>query len=137
MGISFRTVEPDLDELAVRRGLKNVKFTVVGYWLQMVRPHILAERTRYVAEVMLVDHRSALNDGYNTQLTSNPGQGTGPGGVCFGDSGGPVIHSGEQGEVIVALNSFVLNQNCMGTAFAFRVDTAEAWELLEQYVTSD
>jgi hypothetical protein len=123
-----------LDELAVRRGLKNVKFTVVGYGLQMVRPHILAERTRYVAEVMLVDLRSALNDGYNIQFTSNPGQGTGPGGVCFGDSGGPVIHKGPYGEVIVAVNSFVLNQNCMGTAFAFRVDTAEAWELLEQYV---
>jgi hypothetical protein len=36
--------------------------------------------------------------------------------------------------VIVAVNSFVLNQNCMGTTFAFKVDTAKAWELLEQYV---
>jgi hypothetical protein len=123
-----------LDDLAVRRGLKNVTFTVVGYGLQMVRPELLAERTRYVAEVMLVDLVSALNDGYNIQFTSNPGEGTGPGGVCFGDSGGPVIHSGEQGEVIVAVNSFVLNQNCMGTAFAFRVDTAEAWELLGMFL---
>jgi len=123
-----------LDDLAVRRGLKNVKFTVVGYGLQMVRPQILAERTRYVAEVMLVDLRSALNDGYNVQFTSNPGQGTGPGGVCFGDSGGPVMHDGPYGEVIVAVNSFVLNQNCMGTAFAFRVDTSEAWELLGSFL---
>jgi hypothetical protein len=36
--------------------------------------------------------------------------------------------------VIVAVNSFVLNQNCMGTAFAFRVDTAEAWELLGMFL---
>jgi hypothetical protein len=123
-----------LDDLAVRRGLKNVKFTVVGYGLQMVRPYILAERTRYVAEVMLVDLRGALNDGCNIQITSIPGQGTGPGGVCFGDSRGPVIHKGPYGGVIVAVDSFVLYQNCMGTAFAFRVDTAEAWKLLEQYI---
>ena len=90
--------------------------------------------TRYVAEVMMVDLRCALNYGYNVQFTSNPGQGTGPGGVCFGDSGGPVIHRGPSGEVIVAVNSFVLNQNCMGTAFAFRIDTAEAWELLGMFL---
>jgi len=36
--------------------------------------------------------------------------------------------------VIVAVNSFVLNQNCMGTAFAFRVDTSEAWELLGSFL---
>jgi hypothetical protein len=123
-----------LDTLATRRGLQNVKFTVVGYGLQMVKPHLLAERTRYVATVSLVDLRSALNDGYNIQFTSAPGEGVGPGGVCFGDSGGPVIHKSDNGEVIVAVNSFVLNENCMGTAFSFRVDTEEAWELLAQYL---
>lgn len=123
-----------LDDLATRRGLKNVKFTVVGYGLQMVRPDLLAERTRYVATVTLVDLKSALNDGYNIQFTSAPGKGVGPGGVCFGDSGGPVIHESDGGEVIVAVNSFVLNGNCMGTAFAFRVDTEEALELLGPYL---
>jgi hypothetical protein len=124
-----------LDILATRRGLQNVKFTVVGYGLQMVKPHLLAERTRYVATVTLVDLKSAINDGYNIQFTSAPGEGVGPGGVCFGDSGGPVIHKSESGEeVIVAVNSFVLNENCMGTAFSFRVDTEEAWELLGEYL---
>jgi hypothetical protein len=123
-----------LDALATRRGLQNVKFTVVGYGLQMVKPHLLAERTRYVATVTLVDLRSALNDGYNIQFTSAPGEGVGPGGVCFGDSGGPVIHKSDSEEVIVAVNSFVLNANCMGTAFSFRVDTKEAWELLGRYL---
>ena len=39
--------------------------------------------------------------------------------TCFGDSGGPVIEDG----YIVAVNSFVLNNNCNGAGFGYRVDT--------------
>ena len=124
-----------LDALATRRGLQEVHFTVVGYGLQSVRPFLQAERTRYVGEVMLIDLRSALNDGYNIQYTNDPGLGTGSGGTCFGDSGGPVIHKTSTGEeVIVGVNSFVLNANCMGSAFAYRVDTQHARYFLANYV---
>jgi hypothetical protein len=45
----------------------------------------------------------------------------GPGGTCFGDSGGAIFSEAGQ---IVAVNSFVLNANCAGASFGYRVDTA-------------
>lgn len=77
-----------LNMLATRRGLQNVKFTVVGYGLQLVKPFFMGERERYNATVMLINLRSALTDGYNLHYSNDPGLGTGPGGTCFGDSGG-------------------------------------------------
>lgn len=112
-----------LDELAAEapRGKGNVEFTVVGYGLQSVKPVQSAVKQRLVGTVSLVNLRSALNGGWNLQYSNNPGQGHGgSGGTCFGDSGGPVIS--EEG-LIVAVNSFVLNANCAGAGFGYRVDT--------------
>ncbi len=125
-----------LDALATKRGQQDVKFTVVGYGLQSVKPVLSGLRERFVGTVMLINLRSALTDGSNIQYSDNPGLGTGPGGTCFGDSGGPVLHTNEQGQdVIVGVNSFVLNQNCKGTAFAHRVDIADSRNFLTNYVT--
>jgi hypothetical protein len=120
-----------LDRLATRRGLQDVQFTVVGYGLQLVKPVFRGERTRYVGTVSLVNLRSALTDGYNLHYSNSPGKGVGPGGTCFGDSGGPVLHRAEDGtEVIVGVNSFVLNANCKGAAFAYRTDIPDSLDFL-------
>lgn len=117
-----------LDDLAVRRGLQDVNFEVVGYGLQAVKPKLSSYRDRMKAWVQLVNLRSALTDGYNLQTTNNPGKGTGPGGTCFGDSGGAIFTADHQ---IVAVNSFVMNENCNGASFGYRVDKADvqAWIL--------
>jgi secreted trypsin-like serine protease len=54
-------------------------------------------------------------------------------GVCFGDSGGPDLLAGTN--VVLAVNSLVLNGVCGGNTYSYRVDTAAARAFLGQYVT--
>ena len=114
-----------LDALATQRGQQDVTFTVVGYGLQEVKPTYMADRVRYQGTVQLVNLTSALTDGYNLHASSNPGTG---GGVCFGDSGGPVFLG--TSNIIVGINSFVLNSSCKGAAFAYRVDIANSLDFI-------
>jgi len=120
-----------LDQLATSRGQQDVTFQVVGYGLQSVQPMEVGLRIRMTAEVQLVNLRSALTDGFNLQTTNDPGNGTGPGGTCFGDSGGPIFHAGNQ---IVAVNSFVLNLNCAGASFGYRLDRTEVRDWVYSFV---
>lgn len=119
-----------LDTLATQRGQKDVEFKVVGYGLQSVKPLFSAFRQRLKAWVQLVNLRNALTDGYNIQTTNSPGQGTGSGGTCFGDSGGAIFTRDNQ---IVAVNSFVLNENCAGASFGYRVDKTEVQEWVNSF----
>ncbi|MBL8045913.1 MAG: trypsin-like serine protease [Anaerolineales bacterium] len=124
-----------LDGLAKQRGLQNVEFTVVGYGLQSVKPIRSGVRERYVGTVSLINLGSALADGFNIHYSSAPGNGVGPGGTCFGDSGGPVFHTNASGQkVVVAVNSFVLNSNCKGAGFGYRTDSAVAQNFLSGYL---
>ena len=116
-----------LDGLATRRGQQNVRFDVVGYGLQEVRPRD-GRAQPVTASVKLVNLRSALTDGFNIHHSGAPGTG---GGTCFGDSGGPILSEGTH--TIVAVTSFGLNQNCAGGGFGFRVDTAAVADFLDQY----
>jgi hypothetical protein len=111
-----------LDGLATERGLQEVTFTISGYGLSKTNPvFVESYRSRLMAETKLVNLRSALNDGFNLQLSANPGGGRG--GTCFGDSGGPIFYGGFESNTIVGVNSFVLNGNCRGVAYAYRTDT--------------
>ena len=110
------------------KGRGNIEFTVVGYGLQSVKPVESALKQRMVGTVSFVNLTSALSGGWSLHYSNNPGQGHGgSGGTCFGDSGGPVIS--EEG-YIVAVNSFVLNNNCNGAGFGYRVDTELAQEFI-------
>ncbi len=118
-----------LDRLATKRGTQSVSFTVVGYGLQEVKPTYMADRSRLRGTVQLVNLRNALTNGYNLQATNAPGTG---GGTCFGDSGGPVFI--ENTKTIGGVNSFVLNSNCKGAGFAFRMDLATSQDFVNQFL---
>jgi hypothetical protein len=122
-----------LDELAAMKGpgsKGNIEFTVVGYGLQSVKPIESALKQRMIGTVSFVNFNSALSGGINLHYSNNPGQGHGgPGGTCFGDSGGPVLYNGQ----IVAVNSFVLNLNCNGAGFGYRVESELVAEFLADY----
>lgn len=61
--------------------------------------------------------------GFNLRMSS---------GICFGDSGGPVLRGSSN--VVVGINSFVNSSRCAGNAFAYRVDTAESLAFLAPYL---
>lgn len=53
-------------------------------------------------------------------------------GICFGDSGGPVLLGDTN--LVVGVASFVNNGRCAGNAFAYRLDTAESLDFLAPYL---
>jgi hypothetical protein len=109
-----------LDRLVNKLGQQDVEFTVVGYGFQSVRPFLSTRRERMVGTVTLVTMNSSATDGWNFRYSNNPGAGHGgSGGICFGDSGGPVL----RGDIVVGISSFTANDNCAGSAYAYRTDT--------------
>ena len=119
-----------LDDLATRRGLRNMYFITVGYGLQQRKPYLINEQLRMYAVSDLINLRSALVGGYGLQTTNNPGDGRG--GNCSGDSGGPILY--RDSDVIVAVNSFGLNNTCKGNDFAYRVDSPDAHAFVTSFL---
>ena len=119
-----------LDELAAQSGPTPVTFTVVGYGLQAVKPRRSALLERRAGTTRLVNLRSALTNGFNVHFSNNPGHWQG--GVCFGDSGGPVLLGDTN--IVIGVNSFVLNPNCAGTGFAFRVDIEASLSFISSFL---
>ena len=115
-----------LDALATARGRQSVLFTESGYGLtykpkdKSGKP-ATSYRVRLMAESLLVNLRSGLNDGFNLQTQGN---GTGLGGTCNGDSGGPMFLGPFSSNLVVGVTSFGLDSLCRGTDYAYRVDTA-------------
>jgi hypothetical protein len=115
-----------LDDLATRRGLQDTYFTHVGYGTQSIRPRFMGDLVRYQGVSSLVNLTNAWTDGFNLQTTANPGMERS--GICFGDSGGPAYY--QDSNLVVAVHSFVRNQNCKGVAYSYRVDTATSLDFL-------
>ena len=78
-----------------------------------------------MAKSRLTNLRSALTGGYNLQTN-----GSGRGGTCSGDSGGPVFYGGFESNIIVAVTSFGLNSNRPGVDFSYRTDTTAVINLI-------
>jgi Trypsin len=120
-----------LNGLDRARGQQNPLFTLVGYGDQAIVPFPVSLLVRYRASPQLVELGSANSGGFHIHLTSNPGK-PHPGGACFGDSGGPALIGNTN--VVAGVGSFVLNNNCTGAGFYYRVDTAYAWQFLSTFL---
>ena len=103
---------------------------VVGYGVQgFVRgggqPGQIVYFTRYFASTQLIQSNNVQSVEF-IKLTANPSQGTG--GICFGDSGGPNVLAGT--DIVLAVNSYVTNDNCTGVTYSNRVDLQEVLDFI-------
>jgi Trypsin len=64
------------------------------------------------------------------RLTANPGGGKG--GICFGDSGGPDLIGGT--DIVIGVNSFVMNTNCAGVTYSYRIDSPETLAWIQSFL---
>jgi hypothetical protein len=113
----------------VRSLYKHELFTIVGYGVQDVRPVQVADVRRIKATVKLISLQSGYSAGFNLQLSSNKGK-PHQGGLCFGDSGGPVLY----GTTILAVNSFVINANCAGAGYSYRIDQPHILSWIQSFL---
>jgi hypothetical protein len=106
-----------LDDLAKKRGQHDVSFTAVGYGVVDNSPAgAIPLFTRFAGTMQL----ETLTD-IDLLTTASPGNGTGGGATCTGDSGGPVLYDGYAVAVVSGGTKY-----CKGKTANFRLDTVEA-----------
>ncbi|WP_437791941.1 trypsin-like serine protease [Sorangium sp. So ce693] len=113
-----------LDQLATRRGTQDTTFVASGYGVSDNWPPdrpVVWFGQRLMATTKLQNLRNVFTDGYNFQVSMSPGNDRG--GLCIGDSGGPVLW--DDSDIIAGLVSFGKHRQCLGNGFAFRVDQQE------------
>jgi hypothetical protein len=124
-----------VDVLRKKARNRNPELTIVGYGAQDVKPVLVALLQRNLASVELLDKKPKVTGDWNVMFSGRRGKDdpddwwerdSDTGAACFGDSGGPVLADTRDGEVIVAVISFLQGENCKRPAFGYRVDTAYA-----------
>jgi hypothetical protein len=116
-----------LDELVANSGDKVILETA-GYGIQEIRPDFISLDERWKSTSMVVNLKSALTDGWNVHTSNNPSDANGQGGTCFGDSGGGVYLNNTN--VVVAVVSFGINNNCKGADYQARTDIADSRDFI-------
>lgn len=113
---------------------------VVGYGLQGTIPAFESDLwERYVGQTTVIGVGQSNTSGYqNFVFSNNPGNGTGPGGTCSGDSGGPAFWvnpaTGQETNVVMAVNSYSITPKCNGNDYQFRTDIADALNFVTPYL---
>ena len=120
-----------LDQFLAQRK-NSQRFTPVGYGLTKSRPGgTEGGDTRQKASVMLIGLKGlGIPEGIVARFSGSNGAGH-QGGICFGDSGGPVFDGSSN--LFVAVTSFVGNENCEGVNGSYRIDQADDLDFLASH----
>lgn len=107
--------------------------TVVGYGTNVVtrgggKPQPVLYGQRTTAQLQVAHAGQDLSDEFLKLASSAGGN---KAGVCFGDSGGPLLEPGSA--TVLALTSFGSNGVCSGHSYGFRLDTHEAQDFIAQF----
>jgi secreted trypsin-like serine protease len=122
-------LEDLLDAGLLKHGAKRAKFTAVGYGglLEWPPPDIYYEDMRQYAD-------SEFQNLHKIWLRLSQNQATGNGGTCFGDSGGPIFWTAEDGmETLVAVTSWG-DAVCVSAGFNYRVDIADTLDFITEVI---
>ena len=111
----------------------GTEITYSGYGVSGEKPVVTSYRMRLMATGFIVSTHNANTAGFNIQLSTNPGAGRG--GACFGDSGGPILY--DNTDVILGVNSFVINGQCAGVGFAYRIDQEDVFNWILENAVGD
>lgn len=84
---------------------------------------------RMYAPAQLITSKHKWGDEF-IKTTQNPAQGKG--GICFGDSGGPVLVEGTN--TIIGVVSWGTNNNVKGVSYSSRIDTVDVLEFINRFI---
>ena len=84
---------------------------------------------RYYAQAQLIASKHVMSDEF-MRLTANPGQGKG--GICFGDSGSPILLAGTN--TVLGVCSWGTNGNCAGVSYEQRIDTLDILDWINTFL---
>jgi hypothetical protein len=118
-----------LDSFSTQKGQQDLDVTLVGYGLQSVVGPAF-ERMIGKAEIRNVNSNNVRD--YGLQTSNSRGNGTGGSGTCRGDSGGPILYG--DSNLLIGVNSWGQNANCVGNDFSYRTDTVSARAFLDDFV---
>jgi hypothetical protein len=114
---------------------------IVGFGLQGTIPAFEQDdfvRYKGLSAVIGSEHGAVLGH-QNLKFTNNPGKGSGSGGTCSGDSGGPAFwidpDSGQETNIVMAVNSYGIAPKCNGNDYQFRTDIAEAQDFVNFWLS--
>jgi hypothetical protein len=118
-----------LDSFSKQKGQQDLDVTILGYGLQSLAGPAF-ERVMGRAQIRNVNSNNVR--GYGLQTSNSRGNGTGGSGTCLGDSGGPILYG--ESNLLIGVNSWGQNANCVGNDFSYRTDTDAARAFLGRFV---
>jgi len=105
------------------------RLDAVGYGIQQFKPFVIQEKIRMYATPTIAPLNLKGAGDFIVATTSRANNG---GGICFGDSGGPMLLPGT--DQITAVVSLLQTRVCKGFDYSYRVDTLEAHEFIEGFL---